>query len=83
MDIINHYRKHKFLCDCRNSDYINRDLWENTQIQFAENLKCVCYADRQHNSNSNSNSTECLMQSWAKDISTIGTNMRRIILLKK
>ena len=26
MDIINHYRKHIFLYDYRNSDYINRDL---------------------------------------------------------
>ena len=44
MDIINHYRKHQFLYDCRNSDYINRDLWEHTQRQFAANLKCDGYA---------------------------------------
>ena len=62
MDIINHYRKHQFLYDCRNSDYINRDLYEHTQRQFADNLKCGGYADRQYNSNS----TELLMQSWAK-----------------
>ena len=31
MDIINHYRKHQFLYDFRNSDYINRDLWEQTK----------------------------------------------------
>ena len=79
MDIINHYRKDKFLYDCRNSDYINRDLWEHTQRQFADNLKCDGYADRQHTSNS----TEFLMQSWAKYISAIGTNMQRTILLKK
>ena len=30
MNIINHYRKHQFLYDCRNSDYINGDLWEHT-----------------------------------------------------
>ena len=46
MDIINHYRKHQFLYDCRNSDYINRDLWEHTQRQFDDG-----YADRQHTSN--------------------------------
>ena len=58
-DIINHYRKHQFLYDCRNSDYIIRDLYEHTQRQFADNLRCDCNADRQHNSNS----TELLMQS--------------------
>ena len=79
VDIINHYRKHQFLYDCRNSDYIIRDLWEHTQIQFADNLKCYGYADRQHISNS----TELLMQSWAKDIAAIGTNLQRTILLKK
>ena len=46
MDIINQYRKHQFLYDCRNSDYINRDLWEHTQRLFADNLKCDGYADR-------------------------------------
>ena len=79
MDIINHYLKHQFPYDCRNFDYINRDLWEHTQRQFADNLKCDGYADRQHISNS----TELLMQSWAKDISPIGTNLQRTILLKK
>ena len=56
MYIINHYRKHQFLYDCRNSDYINRDLWEHIQRQFADHLKCDGYADRQYNSNINSNS---------------------------
>ena len=59
MDIINHYRKHQFCRNCRNSDYINRDLWEHTQRQFADNLKCDGYADRQKTSNS----TELMIQS--------------------
>ena len=75
----NHYRKHQFLYDCRNSDYINRDLWEHTQRQCDDNLKCDGYANRQHTSNS----TELMKQSWAKDISAIGTNLQRTILLKK
>ena len=79
MDIINHYRKHQFLYDCRNSDYINRDLWKHTQRQFVDNLKCDGYADRHHTSNS----TELLMQSWAKYISAIGTNLQRTILLNE
>ena len=79
MDIINHYRKHQFLYDCTNSDYINRDLWKHTQKQFADNLKCDGYVDRQHTTNS----TELLIQSWEKDISAIVTNMQRTILLKK
>ena len=77
MDIINHYRKHQFLYDCRNSDYINRD-WEHKQRQFADKLKCDGYADRQHTSNR----TELMKQSWAKVISAIGTNLQRTILLK-
>ena len=64
MDIINHYRKHQFLYDCRNSDYI-----ETRQV--ADNLKCDGYADRQHAGNI----TELLIQSWEKDISTVGNNM--------
>ena len=58
MDIVNHYRKYQFRYDFRNSDYINRDLWEHTQRQFAANLKCDGYADRQRTNNS----TELLMQ---------------------
>ena len=27
-------------------------IWEHTQIQFADNLKCDGYADRQHTNNS-------------------------------
>ena len=65
--------------DCRNSDYIDRDLWEHSQRKFADNLKCGGYADRQHTSNR----TELMMQYWAKDISAIGTNLHRKILLKK
>ena len=70
MDIINQYRKHQFLYDCRNSDYINRDLWEHTQRLFA---------DRQHISNN----TKLMIQYWEKDISAVGTNMQRTSLLKK
>ena len=62
MDIINHYRKHQFLYDCRNSDYINRDLWEHTQRQFADNLKCDGYADRQHTNNAGLRSTSVARQ---------------------
>ena len=69
MGIINHYQKYQFLYDFRNSDYINRDLWEHTQKQFADNLKCDGYADRQHTSKS----MELLMQFWAKDILVIVT----------
>ena len=76
MDIINQYRKHQFLYDCRNSDYINRDLWEHTQRLFADNLKCDGYADRQHISNS----TKLMIQYWEKDISAVGTNMLRTSL---
>ena len=40
---------------------ISIEIYGSIHRQFADDLKCDCYADRQHNS------TELLMQYWAKD----------------
>ena len=74
MDIINHYRKHQFLYDCINSDYINIDLWDHIQRQFKMRwLDSILVIVR----------NDTMIQSWEKYISAIGTNLQRTILFKK
>ena len=55
------------------------EIYGSTHRQFADNLKCDGYADRQHTSNI----TEFIIQSWEKDISASGIDMQKTILLKK